>query len=278
MQAMVSTRQRRERRERQYTGVLRDRRLPAVAETVTVQHSEERPSGFSWRLVSFALVLLLSLVLVFFYVSESFYVRSISVAQPKYLTKEEIFAFADIANLHIFWVSPQQVRANLLRSPSIADARVWLSWPPHMVNIVVEEREPSLVWEQGGTAVWLDVQGRMMAQRQDRPDLLRVIADATVQDSPLGEAARVDPQVVIGALQLRDLLPSVTMLRYESVRGLGFVDTNGWTVWLGTGANMREKVQIYQTIAQSIAARGIQAGEINVSNPDAPYYTVMWGR
>lgn len=275
---MVSTRQRRERRERQHTGVLRDRRLPAAGEVVSVQHSEARTSGFSWRLVSFALVLLLSLVLVFFYVSDSFYVRSISVAQPKYLTKEEVFAFADIANLHIFWVNPQTVRENLLRSPSIADARVWLSWPPHMVNIIVEEREPSLVWEQSGTAVWLDVQGRMMAQRQDRPDLLRVVADASVQDSPLSEAARVDPQVVIGALQLRDLLPDVSMLRYESVRGLGFIDTNGWMVWLGTGANMREKVQIYQTIAQNIAARGIQAGEINVSNPDAPYYTVMWGR
>jgi cell division septal protein FtsQ len=271
------TRQSRERRHRS-GAVLRDARLPIANEERTIDHSAPRHRGFEWRIVSFAIVVVMSAVLSFFYASDAFYIRSISVGGLRYLTKEEVFAFADIANMHIFWVNPQDVRANLMRSPSVADARVWLSWPPQMVNIIVEEREPALVWEQSGTAIWVDIQGRIMAQRQDRPDLVRISADMSVSDGPLGESGRVAQAVIVGALQLQNLMPEVRTWRYDPVRGLGFVNSNGWQVWFGTGASMSEKLAIYNTLASDLLARGIQAGEVNIVDPDHPFYTVMWGR
>ncbi|MFQ3645556.1 MAG: FtsQ-type POTRA domain-containing protein [Anaerolineae bacterium] len=276
---MIGTRNRRERRQRGtgYTGVLRDSRVTPSVEPIAVNHSAPRDKGFSWRWVSAAIIVVLSLVLVFFYTSSVFYVRSIAVGGLKYLTKEEVFAFADIANMHIFWVNPQQVRANLLRSPSIADARVRITWPPQMVHIILEEREPAIVWEQGGAAVWVDVQGRIMAQRVDRPDLLVVQASEFVPEGPMSDRGRVSPELVLGALQLQTLIPTVTRLRYEPAKGLGFVDPGGWQVWLGTGQHIAEKVAIYRAIAADLMARGIQPGEVNVADPDYPYYTKQWG-
>jgi cell division septal protein FtsQ len=276
---MIGTRNRRERRQRNsYTGVLRDARVMTPAEGYVVDHSAPRRRPFSWRWISLMIVIVLTLVLVFFYTSSVFYVRSISVGGVRYLTKEEIFAYADIANMHIFWVDPARVRENLLRSSSIADAQVWIGWPPQMVNIVVEEREPALVWEQSGTAIWVDIQGRIMAQRQDRPDLTVIQADMAVADGPLGESGRVRQEIVLGALQLEELLPGTQVLRYDSARGLGYAHEGGWQVWLGTGTGMPEKIAIVNAMTQSLQARGIQPGEINVVDPDFPFYTVMWGR
>jgi hypothetical protein len=276
---MIGTRNRRERRQRgtAYTGVLRDSRVTLATEPPVVNHSAPREREFSWRWVSAAIIVVLSLVLVFFYTSNVFYVRSIAVGGLTYLTKEEVFAFADIANMHIFWVNPQRVRENLLRSPSIAEARVRITWPPQMVHILLEEREPALVWEQGGAAVWVDVQGRIMAQRVDRPDLLVIQASEFVPEGLMSDRGRVSPELVLGALQLQTLIPTVSRLRYEPAKGLGFVDPGGWLVWLGSGQHIAEKVAIYRAIAADLTARGIQPGEVNVADPDYPYYTKQWG-
>jgi hypothetical protein len=268
-----------DRRRNKYAGVLRDNRTTVARPMPTVEHSEPRQSAVSWRLVSGLVVLCLSALLALFFSADAFYVRSIAVGGIQYLTKEEIFAYADIANVHLFWVSPEQVRQNLLRSMSIADARVTLGWPPNMVNIIIEEREPALVWEQAGTAFWVDIRGRVMAQRQDKPELIRIAVQPTMEtQGPLSESGRVDEAIVFGALELQDILPDVPVLFYDPNKGLGFRNSSGWDVWFGVGTGMPEKYLIYQAIAERLIARGIQAGEVNIVNPDAPFYTILWGR
>lgn len=267
-----------ERKRGNYTGILRGGRGRPVEERAMPSQIEERSNPFSWRIISLLIIICLSGVLALFFLSDVFYVRSISVGGLRYLTKEEVFTYANIANMHVFWVEPSYVRANLLESPTVADAEVRIGWPPNMVNIVVQEREPALVWEQNGVALWVDIQGNVMAQREARPDLIRVSVDNPTVDGPLGNSGRVDVEVVYGLLQLQDLRPDIEVWRYDPAKGLGFRNENGWDIWLGTGTGMPEKMLIYNTLVQTITARGIQPGEINIVNPDAPFYTVLWGR
>ena len=265
----------RRRRDRNYTGILRGGR--GRTDEREVSQIEDRRRKFSWRIVSGLIVLALSGVLALFFYSDVFYVHSIAVGGTRYMTKEEVFTYADIANVHIFWVQPDAIRENLMNFPTVADAQVRVSWPPNMVNIVIEEREPALVWEQNGVAIWVDIQGNIMQQYEDRPELLRIVASDPLTEGPLtGEM--LDENIVYGALQLQELQPDVEAWRYDTARGLGFRNANGWDVWLGVGANMIEKMQIYETLTSDIIARGIQPGEVNIVNPDAPFYTVLWGR
>lgn len=277
---MSSRTQERRQRGFRHAGVWRgaSTRSAAAGDRPAVQHHEQRNRPVSWRLFSAAIVICLSIILGIFFTADAFFVRSVSVSGLRYLTREEVFAFADIANMHIFWVSPSAVRGNILRSNSIADARVTLGWPPNMINIFVEEREPALVWEQSGTAIWVDIQGRVMAQREDRPELIRISADLMVADGPLGETGRVTVDVVYGALQLQELLPGTPLLRYDGTKGLGIRDENGWDVWFGTGQDMPNKILIYETLKAELLARGAAPGEINIVNARAPFYTQMWGR
>ncbi len=247
-------------------------RLSPEVERVPTQQAVRGRFSIPWRVVSGLMVLSLLAVLGLFFTSDAFYIRSIGVGGLHYMSSSEIFSLTNVTNMHIFWVDPEQVRADILRSPTVADAQVRVGWPPVMLQIIITEREPALVWEQSGTAVWIDLQGRVMREREDRPDLLRVSAD---EPGTIGTS--IDPNIVTGAVQLQALLPNVTGLRYHSDKGLGYNDQRGWEAWMGTGSDMAEKVKIYDALVASLQARGIVPDEISVENPDAPFYSILSG-
>ncbi len=247
--------------------------LATPTERPAVQHGIRERGLPGARLVSGFLILCLIGVLFLFFSTSAFYVHSIAVGGLQYVTKEEVFALTNIANLHIFWVDPHAVRESILRSPTIADAEVQVGWPPQMVTIRIEERQPALVWEQAGVATWIDIQGRVMQLREDRPELLRIRADDTLA-GPLAPSVEIQTAVVSGALQLRTLFPELTFLRYHPDWGLGYADVRGWEVWFGTGTDMPEKIVVYDALVANLTTRGIQPREINVTNPHAPFYAV----
>ncbi|MBI1258859.1 MAG: FtsQ-type POTRA domain-containing protein [Chloroflexi bacterium] len=243
-------------------------------ERAPIQQAVRGRFTIPWRLVSGLLVATLLMVLALLFSSDAFYVHSIAVGGLKYMSSNEIFTLTNVTNMHIFWVDPEQVRADILKSPTIADAQVRIGWPPNMVQIIITEREPALVWEQAGTANWIDLQGRVMRQRENRPGLLRVQVDASV-NGPVG--VTINPDIVTGAVQLQSLLPGISVLRYHPDKGLGYNDQRGWEAWMGTGSDMSEKIHIYNAIVSSLQARNTVPNEINVANPDSPFYSVLAG-
>lgn len=91
--------------------------------------ARRKAAGFaSWRMFSTFIVVSLSILLFLFFSTDLFYVHSIAVGGLKYMSKEEIFALTNIANMQIFSVDPQEVRRNILRSPTVAEADVQVGW------------------------------------------------------------------------------------------------------------------------------------------------------
>ena len=131
-------------------------RSSSEVERSPVQQAVRGRFTIPWRMVSGLLVLTLVMLLVLLFSSDAFYVHSIAVGGLKYMSSNEIFSLTNVTNMHLFWVDPVQVRADIMRSPTIADAQVRVGWPPNMVQIIITEREPALVWEQAGTANWID--------------------------------------------------------------------------------------------------------------------------
>lgn len=242
-----------------------------------------RPMGVvwvSWRWLSGGLTIILLVVLYVLLFSELFYIDSMAVGGEHYLTREQIFQLSGLANKHLFWVDPDKVEEELKAHPSISDARVFIGWPPNMVSIFVTEREPAIIWEvRGGERselglapfrVWVDVNGTViMNVREDRGDLVRVV-DYT-SDEPLGIGSQVDRSVIAGALQLKNMFPNIETLQYDPVKGLGYTDGRGWTAWFGTGTDMEMKTKVYDKIVRQNYPE-IQFLEVNVSNPDHPYF------
>lgn len=97
-------------------------------ERAPVQHGVRGRFSIPWRLLSGLIVLSLLMVLALFFTSDAFYVRSIAVGGLRYMTSNEIFSLTNVTNMHVFWVDPDQVRADIMRSSTVADADVRVGW------------------------------------------------------------------------------------------------------------------------------------------------------
>jgi hypothetical protein len=264
-------------RDKRKTGTLRTPGLlrgpvggSMVAGRGPVQHGARRWGFSSWRAFSGMIVGTLVAVLFLFFSADIFYIHRISVGGTRYLSPEEVYALSGVADMHVFWVDPEQVRQNVLRSTTIADVDVQVGWPPNMVTVIVQEREPALVWEQSGVTTWIDVQGRVMSQREDRADLIRVVS--SVDDGPLSPNVQIGVDIVSGALQMRSLNQSLTSLRYDPIGGLGYNDARGWEAWFGTGNDMAAKIAVYNALVDNLQSRGITPRLVNVVSADDPFW------
>lgn len=276
---MVSRRAK-ERRRRERTvrtpAVWGAQRPDTATSTERVAHGARRGVTFSWRVVSGTIAAAMTGLLALFFSSAGFYVQTVAVGGLQTLTKEEVFGLTGVAEMHIFWVDPAQVEANLEASPTINGAQVRLGWSPQLVQIVIQEREPALIWQQAGAETWVDLQGRVMVLREDRPGLLRVSYEG-LASSALGPNDAIPEDVLQGALQLHSLFPEVEVLRYSPDYGLGFRDGT-WDAWFGTGTNMPNKVLIYNRLVGDLQARGLDLGVVSVADLDAVYYATLGSR
>ena len=240
---------------------------------------ERRPAEARWRIISGVLCVLFGLLLVIFFTSDVFYVRAIQVRGNDFITREEVFAYSDLANYHMFWLDPADIRRKLLRSASVADISVEVGWPPDLVTLLVQERQPALVYSDGGQETWIDVQGRAMPARAEMPGLLHVNLVRAGNDQPLSTAGDFDKDMVLGALRLRQILPEGAHLDFHPAHGLGWTNELGWQVWMGADSAevMNEKIKIYAVLVENLSSRAIDVAELNIANPDAPFYRLLVG-
>ena len=261
--AKKSLRERRQERRR--------RRLRREGIDPDRPESRVRPMGvvwISWRWLSGSLTVMLLVVLYMLLATDLFYIESMAVGGERYLTREQIFQASGVANKHLFWVDPAEVEAKLEENPSIADAQVYVGWPPNMISVLITERNPVMTWQQGDFRVWVDANGIVMFQREERRDL--VLVNYVASDEPLGAGATIDRNIIAGALQLKSMFSNIDELLYDDIKGLGFEDGRGWTVWFGTGTNMQMKVAVYDRIV--LANPDTLFREIDVSDHDHPVF------
>ncbi len=238
------------------------------------------PLMFSWRWVSLSMVLALSAALIAIFTNKAFTVAQVEVGGVRYMPAAEIFALSEVAGRHILQVDPREVVTRLQTSPSIDSAQALVRWPARVI-ILVREREPALVWEQGEERYWVDVNGHLMPLRAELPQLVRVINEGEAipfrcpgPACDEGDVISIDPAVVLGAQHLKTLRPNIDVLYYDPARGLSYQDGRGWRGYFGVGTDMNLKLVVYETLVADLEARGLHPVYIDVSNPDAPFYQV----
>lgn len=260
-------------------GVLHRATPGTVPKRAATARRERRREFSRWRFISVALIVLFALTLLAFFTSDVFYVRAIQVRGNNFITREEVFTYSELANYHMFWIDPDEIREKVMRSASVADVGVEVGWPPNLVTLLIQERQPAIVWSNAGDETWIDIQGRVMLARAEMPNLLHVNLVRDGNDLPLPSADDFSGDMVLGALRLRDALPEGDHLDFHPIHGLGWTNEQGWQVWMGTdsAAVMDEKIKIYDVLVEDLNSRAIDVAELNIANPDAPFYRLLWG-
>jgi hypothetical protein len=262
---------------------------------------------FNARWISLGLLVLSVFALVDIYEEQRFYLTYIPVEGSVVISPEEIAKASGLAGRHAFSADPADAARKIGELPGIISATVTLRWP-NEVFIKVNEEVPVAIWAENGHDYGVTQSGRLIPAVQLTPGLLRIESESKIkplsligegtlnelkgqaenadgkssgreengssadQERPQTSLAFIPPDVLDGAMQLRELQPAIDKLYYKPAGGLSYQDERGWRGYFGTGLEMNQKLVVYEAIVADLTARGIQPEYISVSNQKKPYY------
>ena len=231
------------------------------------------------RIIPLVLTLLLGAALYFLLASPTFRVTQAQVNGLTRLSAAEVNSALGLGGRLVFFLKPEDIINQLRVSyPEIASAQVNISLPDQVV-LDVKERQPVLLWQQGSGYTWIDETGVAFRPSGDVTGLVQVAALGSPPGGPapandlLSPASYVAPDLVKTALALAPSMPQGSAMTYDPTSGFGWTDSRGWQVFFGTGSkDAALKLQIYQSLVDSLNQRGIAPVYISVVHADAPYY------
>ena len=260
-----------------------------------------------WRLVSFALVVLLAVVLYQFWNSAQYRVDAVDVIGLQRMTAGDINAVLGVTGKPIFTLDAAAMQQQLNNAfPEFAAVAVDIELP-HTVAITVTERLPVLVWSQGGKLELVDADGVAFELRQGGSaagyPVIEALGDPPALPQPLDEPAAqrieldgvlnyltpgsevipgltvlssarpfLSPGMVSAILLMAKQSPDDAPLIYEPQHGLGWRDKRGWSAYFGDVQEVPMKLYVYRAIVQRLKAEDTRPVLISVENVHAPYY------
>lgn len=232
-----------------------------------------------WRTASFLLTILLGAAIYLAWTLPYFRIATATVMGNERLSSEEIYAGLGVSGQPIFALQPDEIATRLrINYPELASVQVDVYFP-NQIYVTVAERHPVILWQQGEGYTWIDAGGVAFLPRGFVADLVPVVglavppAGIASPDDPLSPPPYMTKELVDAILALAPNLPAGVSMNYDPQNGLGWTDARGWQAFFGTNSkDMVLKLRVYQSLTDSLAARGIVPVLINVAYPDAPYY------
>ncbi|MCE1251993.1 MAG: FtsQ-type POTRA domain-containing protein [Anaerolineae bacterium] len=252
----------------------------------------------SWRILSGVLVIILTAVIIYLSTADEFLIKSPQIKGLNRLNAADLEAAMLLDGTRIFMVDPVEVKSLLASSfPELKDISVDVSLPAK-VSVTVKERQPVITWKYQDVAMWIDNEGVVFPARGEAETLLNITSDAAPpmietdvkpvlldpkkSDSEQTEqkavetpvkSLSVDRRVLNMAINLSKHVPANTTLVYNTTSGLGWLDANGWNVYIGFDLDqLDQKMLVYQKIVDTLNQQGLHPKVISVEYVNAPYY------
>lgn len=252
------------------------------------------------RAISAAIILVMLGALALLWYVPPFVVQSAEVRGAQRLGASDINSVLDLTGEPLVTVDTAELEETLRAAfPEIKDVSVHIGFPAGLV-VSLSERAPLIAWQQGSETLWVDADGIAFPPRGTAEGLIVVQVSG---ETPPDEATATSAGNVTGLPELSLLFPeeapavsarqvltpdSVTALQaigpyvpegsaliYDRSYGLGWTDTRGWQAYFGhSTSDLSLKLDMYQSLVDSLASRAIQPSMISVEFPDAPFYRV----
>jgi cell division protein FtsQ len=217
------------------------------------------------------LVLVATGGLVYAFADLTFYVYDAEVEGARYTAATELYRQAGIEGYSIFFVATEQVAQRLERLPHIQRVRVHTALP-NRVRIVVTEREPVLLYEDGATRSWVDAEGILMPMVADLDVKLTLVDEMAAVPMTVSDGQRrLRPGLLQAILAVHRRMPAVTHFRYRPGYGLMFTSPEGWQVYWGDTTATETKLATWEAVHARLLAEKAQVGEVDLRFPQ-----VIW--
>ncbi len=242
--------------------------------SITLPHFE-----VGWRWLSLFLSILLGAAIYLVFTLPFFQVASANVTGNQRISTAEINAVLASAGQPVFTIMPADLEKRLrLNYPELASASVTLGLP-NVLTVNLVERKPVILWQQNGGFTWIDDNGVAFRPRGAAANLISVQAlgapapGIPSANDPLSPVPFITTDMVKAVKVLAGSVPSGSTMIYDPQYGFGWSDSRGWQVFFGSESkDMALKLQVYQSLVNSLMQRGIYPVFINVQYANAPYY------
>ncbi len=226
-----------------------------------------------WRLLSGTLSLLLAFTLWWLWNAGAYRVNDIVLEGAQRVTPQDVITLIPLRDTPIFAVDAALLAAQVRQAfPEFYQPEVHIGLPAK-ITIRTVERQPVLVWAQGGKTLWVDMQGVGFPPRGDAPPEVVVKADAAPPLETPAPAQILPSEFVEAALQVSYLSPKGIPLVYSSEHGLGWQDPLGWQVYFGRNLNdIEDKLRIYAAIITYLQENDLHPMFVSLEYPQTPYY------
>jgi cell division septal protein FtsQ len=261
-------------------------RLPIIA-----------PIHIGWRLLSGFLTVLMLACIGFFLFSPYMKVSGMTIDGLQRLNTEEVAKDLGVSNKRIYTIDASALRKKLATDyPDLANVKIQVTLPAK-VKLSVNERAPVLAWTYDGKTMWIDQDGFIFPVRGDAapaitvqgagaPPLVSKVSNDILQElssevqpvaaktpEPEEIVSQMDGTVLAAINKLNGIMPPGTLLAYSDSDGLGWVDSNGWAVYIGLStAKIDQQMVIYNAVVEELKKQGVTPSMISVEHVDAPFY------
>ena len=244
------------------------------------------------RIISGMVVGLVLLALYVIAFSAEFQVNQIDVQGIQRLTVSDLEAILGVTGEQIINLDPTEMAQKLTTAfPELASVNVTVGFPAE-VHVNVVERQPVLIWNVGDTTYWVNENGFILPPRGEVSGLQTITADAlpfllptaepvetesALPETPTSTAywgRQMDPNLLKTMIDLPGKISIDSNLVYNSLNGLGWKDSRGWDVYIGSDlGNIDQRLTIYESLIANLDQQGIKPSEmVSVEFINAPFY------
>ena len=256
-----------------------------------------------WRLLSFALIALMAVLLYQFWEFPAYRVEAAKISGLKRISKGEVNKTLKVSGEPIFAIDELAIERELQEAfPEFSEVTVAVDFP-QTVLITVTERVPVLIWQQDGHSELIDEGGLAFPLREGAYEAGLPVVEA--EDSPppvpasaiqvpspvlqldddqeeledgeqLQQAAEsfpiLSPEMVEAILSLAKQAPVDATIRYNKQNGLHWRDPGEWEVHFGDDQDIPMKLVVYKAIYDHLDREDTRPSVISVKYVHAPFY------
>ncbi len=210
----------------------------------------------SGRIISVAL-----LVVVIWYAmqmlwSDAYVVRTVNVVGAATMSRQRVIDMTELADVSIWTVQPDAVRARLLANPYVTSASVEIQLPD-TVTITLSEQQSEIRWKSGQWYLLVNSEGEILGI--DSAVVLTgtlVINDDSGQKLTPGDT--VDPDILALARDISLRVPAETGLTvsrvgWDPIRGVSFRAGAGELILVGRPERLDEKLALLRQLRDTKA-------------------------
>jgi cell division septal protein FtsQ len=184
---------------------------------------------------------------------------NVQVRGNQRLSVNEVYEASELDGQNLFQVQAQSVAQRVANLPGVDSARVRLRLPANVIIDMVE-LAPLATVKTITETLWIGTDGAGIQQVGDPPQLTLVEVSGTVRDAK----GAVRPEIVTGLEAFRARQPALDNIYYGTLEGLYFRAPEGYTVYLGEGESVDQRLALLEATRGQITERGVHPQVIDL--------------